>query len=115
MQKKSAAFHPGKTAGRKPGPGRLRKALGHWQLYLMTLPAVIYMLIFAYKPMYGVIIAFKDYSLKKGIIGSPWVGMENFQRFFNSYWFPIILKNTLTISVLSLILSFPIPIISGSR
>lgn len=111
MQKKNAAFYPGKTASQKPSPGKLRKIFGHWQLYLMTLPAIIYMLIFAYKPMYGVLIAFKDYSLKKGIMGSPWVGMDNFERFFNSYWFPIILKNTLTISVLSLILSFPIPII----
>ncbi len=91
--------------------GRFRKALRHWQLYVMTLPAVVYIFLFAYKPMYGVIIAFKDYSLRKGILGSEWVGFDNFERFFNSYWFPIILKNTITISVLSLILSFPIPII----
>lgn len=83
----------------------------NWQLYLMCLPAVIYFLIFAYKPMYGIIIAFKDYSMRKGITGSPWSGFANFQRLFSSYWFPIILKNTLTLSGLSLVLGFPIPII----
>ena len=83
----------------------------NWQLYLMCLPAVIYFLIFAYKPMYGIIIAFKDYSMRKGITGSPWSGFDNFQRLFSSYWFPIILKNTLTLSGLSLVLGFPIPII----
>lgn len=97
---------------KKPShPGNLGKILKHWQLYVMTLPAVIYIFLFAYKPMYGVIIAFKDFSLKKGIWGSEWVGLDNFERFFNSYWFPIILRNTLSISVLSLIISFPIPII----
>ncbi|MDY4670804.1 MAG: ABC transporter permease subunit [Oliverpabstia sp.] len=82
-----------------------------WRLYLMCLPAVIYFLMFAYKPMYGILIAFKDYSMRKGIIGSPWIGFENFERLFSSYWFPIILKNTLTLSILTLILGFPIPII----
>lgn len=82
-----------------------------WRLYLMCLPAVIYFLIFAYKPMYGIIIAFKDYSMRLGIMGSPWIGFENFERLFSSYWFPIILKNTLTLSILTLILGFPIPII----
>lgn len=82
-----------------------------WRLYLMCLPAVIYFLVFAYKPMYGIIIAFKDYSMRQGILGSPWIGFENFERLFSSYWFPIILKNTLTLSILTLILGFPIPII----
>ncbi len=83
----------------------------NWRLYVMCLPAVIYFLLFAYKPMYGIIIAFKDYSMREGILGSPWIGLENFQRLFSSYWFPIILKNTLTLSILTLILGFPIPII----
>ena len=61
--------------------------------------------------MYGIIIAFKDYSMRQGILGSPWIGFENFERLFSSYWFPIILKNTLTLSILTLILGFPIPII----
>ena len=83
----------------------------HWQLYLMILPALLYYLIFVYKPMGGIVIAFQDYSLRKGIWGSEWIGFENFTRLFNSYWFPIILKNTLSISVFSLIFSFPVPII----
>ena len=83
----------------------------NWQLYIMCLPAVIYFLIFAYKPMYGIIIAFKNYSMRKGIMGSPWIGFGNFEGLFSSYWFPIILKNTLTLSGLTLILGFPIPIL----
>ena len=83
----------------------------NWQLYIMCLPAVIYFLIFAYKPMYGIIIAFKNYSMRKGIMGIPWIGFGNFERLFSSYWFPIILKNTLTLSGLTLILGFPIPIL----
>ncbi len=82
-----------------------------WQLWLMVLPAVLFMLIFVYKPMGGIVIAFQDYSLKKGIDGSTWVGFSNFSRLFRSYWFPIIFKNTLSISLLSLILGFPAPIL----
>lgn len=88
-----------------------RKILKHWQLYVMVLPALIWLILFCYKPMYGLIIAFKDFSFRAGIWGSEWVGLENFQRLFSSYWFPIILKNTLTISILSLILGFPLPIL----
>lgn len=87
------------------------KALKHWQLYLMLLPALLYILLFAYKPMYGLLIAFQDYSVKRGVWGSEWVGLKNFQRVFSSYWFPIILKNTLKLSLLSLILGFPFPVI----
>lgn len=99
-------------AATKARPRRLKKRRdSHWQLWLMVIPAVTYMLLFVYKPMGGVLIAFQDYSLKKGIWGSEWVGFDNFTRLFKSYWFPIILKNTLTISLLSLALSFPAPII----
>ena len=96
-------------------PGARRKKTGylvrHAQLYFMILPALTYILLFHYGPMYGVTIAFKSYSVRKGILGSPWIGFDNFTRLFSSYWFPIILKNTLTISVLSLVVGFPIPII----
>jgi putative aldouronate transport system permease protein len=77
----------------------------------MALPAVLFLILFAYKPMYGVIIAFKDYNFARGIMGSKWVGLANFKRLFNSYWFPIILKNTLTLSALGIALSFPAPIL----
>lgn len=77
----------------------------------MLLPAVAYLLIFHYKPIYGIIIAFKDFSPRKGILGSDWAGFENFKRLFDSYWFPVILKNTLTISLMGIFLTFPLPII----
>lgn len=82
-----------------------------WQLYLLLLLPLAYIVIFAYIPMGGLVIAFKDYNIRKGIWGSEWVGLENFMKFFTSYKFPIIMKNTLTISLYSLAVSFPIPII----
>lgn len=93
------------------GNRTLGKIARHWQLLLMVLPALVYLALFCYKPMYGVIVAFKSYSLKRGILGSPWCGFDNFTRLFRSYWFPIILRNTLTLSLLQLALSFPMPII----
>ena len=91
------------------------KILARWQLYVMVLPAILYLALFVYKPMYGVLMAFKDYKLSKGIWASEWVGIDNFLRLFRSYWFPIILKNTLTISLLGLLIGFPVgPIIALS-
>ena len=87
---------------------RIRKC---WQLYLFILPALLYILLFCYKPMYGILIAFKDFSIRKGVWNSPWMGFANFERLFNSYWFPIALKNTLTISFLDLFLGFPLGVI----
>ncbi|WP_438348413.1 ABC transporter permease [Paenibacillus sp. FA6] len=80
-----------------------------WGLYLLLLPAMILTLLFAYKPMYGIIIAFKDYSPALGINGSPWAGLKYFEKFFNSYQFSTTIKNTIIISFYSL-LTFPIPI-----
>ncbi|MBQ8231429.1 MAG: sugar ABC transporter permease [Lachnospiraceae bacterium] len=91
---------------------KLKKQISsNWQLYVLMLPAVTYTLLFCYKPMYGILIAFQNFSVRKGIWGSEWVGFDNFMRLFNSYWFPIILKNTFTLSVLGLIIGFPVPII----
>lgn len=81
------------------------------QLYLFALPAFLIILIFSYGPMYGVIIAFKDYMPSLGIFESPWVGFKHFQRFFDSYYFWDLMKNTLGISLYSLIVGFPLPII----
>ena len=67
----------------------------NWILYVMMLPVVIYYIVFAYAPMYGVQLAFKNYKIKLGIMGSPWVGLDHFKRFFNSYNFSLLLKNTL--------------------
>ena len=81
-----------------------------WHLILLCVPALIFIFIFDYGPMYGIQIAFKDYNSRKGIWGSEWVGFEHFIRFFNSPNFWNILRNTLSISFYSLLASFPFPI-----
>ena len=80
-------------------------------LILLISPVVLYFLVFAYYPMYGVIIAFKEYLVALGIFGSPWVGLDHFIRFFNSLFFTRLLTNTFLISFYSLLWGFPIPII----
>ncbi|MFC0215504.1 ABC transporter permease [Paenibacillus chartarius] len=80
-------------------------------LYLLMVPVLVYYVIFHYAPMYGALIAFKDYSPAKGILGSEWVGLAHFQDFFSSYYFWRILKNTLVISFYTLVFEFPAPII----
>ncbi|WP_028551591.1 ABC transporter permease [Paenibacillus sp. UNC451MF] len=80
-------------------------------LYLMVLPVIAYYVIFDYGPMYGLQIAFKDYSPGTGIWGSPWVGLDHFVQFFDSYYFWRIIRNTLLINVYELIFGFPAPII----
>ena len=79
--------------------------------YLMLLPAVVYVILFCYAPMYGLQIAFKNYKVSLGVSGSPWVGFRNFTDFFQSYYFVTLLKNTLMLSIYSLIVGFPVPII----
>lgn len=88
----------------------LKKNIG---LYILLSPAVILLALFTYKPMYGVIIAFKDYYPSKGIIGSSWANpwYKYFQQFFHSYQFTNTIKNTLIINIYSMIVSFPFPII----
>lgn len=83
-------------------------------LQLFVLLGVVYILIFNYVPMVGLIIGFKDYKITGGLPGmftSPWVGVKYFKEFFTDYKFPELMKNTLILSILKLILSFPIPII----
>ncbi|WP_404455510.1 ABC transporter permease [Oceanobacillus kapialis] len=90
---------------------RLKKNIWvNWQLYLFLLPALTYFLIFHYLPMYGVQIAFKNFFATEGITGSPWAGFVHFERFFDSYYFWRLLKNTVLISLYQLVL-FPLPII----
>lgn len=88
-----------------------KKILPNWELYLFIIPSLIYFIVFHYAPMYGVQIAFKDFIASKGIWGSPWVGFEHFQRFFNSYYFWMLIKNTVGINLYSLAVGFPVPII----
>jgi len=92
--------------------GILRKDLrkNKWK-YIMILPVIIYIAVFCYKPMYGVIIAFKNFRPAVGIMDSPWVGLKHFITFFNDYNFWRILKNTFSISALSILFGFPAPIL----
>lgn len=80
-------------------------------LYFMIIPVILFYILFSYVPMYGILIAFKNYTPSKGILGSAWVGFRNFQDFFSSYYFWRILGNTLKISVSSPVFGFPAPII----
>lgn len=83
----------------------------NYDLYLFIVPAVLYFLIFHYGAMVGVVLAFKKYIAVEGIWGSPWVGFEYFEKFFTSYQFIQLLKNTLGLSIYRLIAGFPMPII----
>ncbi|UVI28288.1 ABC transporter permease [Paenibacillus spongiae] len=87
---------------------RIRK---QYQLYLFLFPTILFFIVFHYIPMYGVTIAFKNFMASKGIMGSPWVGFEHFERFFSSYKFSTVMWNTLIINLYELIIAFPIPII----
>lgn len=89
----------------------LEKIKRNYQLYLLILPTFIYFIIFRYVPMYGVLMAFKDFVPSKGIMGSPWVGLKHFERFFNSFQFKELIYNTVSLSVFQMLITFPIPII----
>jgi putative aldouronate transport system permease protein len=83
----------------------------HWLAYLMVIPAIGLLFVFHYIPIYGIVIAFKNYKPRLGIMGSEWVGLEHFIKFFTGAHFPMLLKNTLTISIYSMAVDFPAPII----
>lgn len=79
--------------------------------YLLVLPVIVYLLVFAYKPMYGLIIAFKDYRPALGIPDSPWVGLKHFRNFFSDVFFWRLIRNTFSISGLNILFGFPAPIL----
>lgn len=83
----------------------------HKYLYIMLIPAFVYYLVFCYTPMYGVVIAFKDYNPMLGIIDSPWSGLDTFKKIFGMQKFYSVFWNTIKISLLRLIFGFPFPII----
>lgn len=83
----------------------------NWLLYVMFIPIALYYLLFSYKPMYGILMAFQDYDPMKGVMGSEWVGLQHFIDFFQNYYFWRILRNTLVISGASIVFGFPAPII----
>ena len=89
----------------------LRPILKNYELYIFVVPALIYLFIYCYLPMYGIQIAFKDYRVGKGILGSEWVGLKHFSKFLGNATNRSLIWNTLRLSVESLIVGFPLPII----
>ena len=103
---------PGALGGKARGRRRILRRLKRiWPLYLLLLPGLIYIITFAYGPMYGAIIAFKDYKISKGIWGSNWVGLKWFDKFIHYYEFGTLIQNTLRISIYSLVASMAVAII----
>lgn len=104
------------VAVKKQNSGMKRSSLQshlkkYWPYYVMMLPGIIYIIMFKYIPMLGSVIAFKDYSAYKGILGSAWCGLENFKKLFQYPDFYKILKNTIVLGLLRTCLTFPIPVI----
>lgn len=101
----------------KKNPKKVQKAgmknyfQNTWQLYLMLLIPVIYLILFCYKPMLGVVVAFKKFNVFAGIWDSPWIGLAHFQEAFSSQEFWLALKNTLILNLGDIILGFPVPVI----
>lgn len=97
---------------RQAGPRRLGAHLSrYWQLWLMVLPAIVFIAVFAYIPMYGIQLAFRDFDFTKGLTGGQWVGFKYFLQFFNNPQFGQIMTNTITISLWTLVMGFIAPII----
>lgn len=89
----------------------VRDVKKNWKLYLLVSPVIIFYLLFCYKPMYGALIAFKDYTPGRGFSESPWVGFKYFKEFFSSVFFWDVLKNTVVISLNTVVFGFPAPIL----
>jgi len=88
----------------------VKRIIKHFPLYFFVLPAIIYFAVFSYVPMYGVQIAFRNYNPALGVTGSRWVGLKHFKDFFASYYFVMVFRNTLTVSIYMFIAGFPIPV-----
>ncbi len=114
MKQAAASISPAPSALAEKAKAKnktLRLMKQNWLLYVFILPALAYILIFAYGPMYGIQLAFKDFNSTAGVWGSEWIGFEWFERFLDSPRFIQIFMNTITISLYQLIAGFPIPII----
>lgn len=85
--------------------------LKQWDLQLMVVPALLFVFIFSYVPMWGIVISFQQYNLFKGVFHSAWVGLDNFEMFFRAPEFWQIMRNTIVISLLKFITAFPAPIV----
>lgn len=102
-----AGAAPSKSFGRRCREDFLRNRT----LYFLFIPVLLYYLLFCYWPMYGAVIAFKDFMPGKGILGSQWVGLKHFRTFFENVYFGRLMRNTLTISITSILFGFPAPIV----
>jgi multiple sugar transport system permease protein/putative aldouronate transport system permease protein len=109
------SFLTGRRSARKkeyqPLRGALRKCRRHWQFYVIIAPPLIYIIIFAYVPMYGVLYAFQDYSPTRGVWGSAWVGFKHFKQFFSTPSCLRVILNTLRLGAYGLVAGFPFPIL----
>lgn len=102
---------PAPTGLERRSPSLRTRLVRHRQLYLLLLPALIYLVVFKYWPMYGVQIAFRNYNPIDGFMGSEWVGLEHVVRFLQSFQFTRVFFNTIAINVLGLVFGFPVPIV----
>lgn len=89
---------------------KLKQVRKNLDLYLLLIPGIIFILVFRYTPMYGLVIAFQNYNIFDGVRGSEWVGLQQFQKLFHSAQFLQVFKNTLLISIYKIVVLFPIPI-----
>lgn len=114
-QDKAAAWQGSATAGARAEQSALSQTLSRmWYyryIYLLMLPGLLFFLIYRYVPMWGIIIAFQDFRLWQGLWGSPWVGFQHFETFFQGPYFWRLFANTLIISGLNLLIVFPAPIL----
>ena len=100
-----------------PAPGKSKFAVlkkgvfRHWQLYLLVALPIAYIILFSYVPMYGIVIAFKDYKISQSIMESPWVGLKHFKSFFTSYQLSRLLGNTIGLSLYSIVVGIFPPVI----
>src|SRR4051794_40778546 len=110
MAEHATATKPASPAAKRTGAkiGAIRRSV---PLYIMFVPGMIFYLLFKYYPMGGLVIAFKDYNMYDGILNSPWVGLDNFRMLFNQAQTVQIIGNTLMLSVLSIGIGFPVPIL----
>ena len=95
----------------KARTGLLRRMYKHRWAYILLIPVIAFFIIFHYVPMYGIVLAFKKYMIRLGIIGSPWIGLENFERLFGSAIFLRTIRNTVLISLYRIVFGFPMPIL----
>jgi putative aldouronate transport system permease protein len=111
MQAEAAKSTTSTNSEWKPKHVLRKRILVRYELYLMLFIPIIWYILFKYVPMYGITIAFKDFSATKGILGSPWAGLAHFERFFSSVYFWELLWNTISLSLFQLLVGFPIPIL----